>query len=164
MNLAAIYAGILQNLKEETLSFYGERLISLVVFGSVASGAQCADSDIDILIVADPLPDGRMKRIREFDIVELRLASVLKGARRAGVNTMLSPIFKTPIELKRGTPLMLDMTLDVIVLHDENTFFDCELKRLSVRLSELGAKRIEKGNQWYWDLKPDFKFGEVFAI
>jgi hypothetical protein len=31
-------------------------------------------------------------------------------------------------------------------------------------LHELGARRVRLGSAWYWDLKPDFKPGEVFDL
>ncbi len=37
---------------------YGDRLVSVAVFGSVARGTQRADSDVDLLVVCDPLPTG----------------------------------------------------------------------------------------------------------
>lgn len=57
-------------LLSEIRSFYGRRIISVVVFGSIARETQNFDSDIDILIIAKGLPDGRIKRIREFESVE----------------------------------------------------------------------------------------------
>ncbi len=49
---------------------YGPRLISLAVFGSAARGTARPDSDIDLLIVADPLPRGRMKRIADHGDID----------------------------------------------------------------------------------------------
>lgn len=54
-------------------SYYGQRLVTLAVFGSVGRGSQRADSDIDLLLVCDPLPAGRMRRIKEFNKVEEQL-------------------------------------------------------------------------------------------
>ncbi|MDP2755764.1 MAG: nucleotidyltransferase domain-containing protein, partial [Nitrospirota bacterium] len=45
---------------------YGHRLVSIVVFGSVARETYRADSDIDILLIANRLPKGRTKRVAEF--------------------------------------------------------------------------------------------------
>ena len=59
----------------EIQSFYGERLVSVVIYGSVARGTQTFDSGLDLLIIAEGLPLGRMKRIREFDSIEERLES-----------------------------------------------------------------------------------------
>jgi len=76
-------------------SFYGDRLVSLVVFGSVGRGTPRPDSDVDLLVVADPLPDGRIPRVREFDEVERSVVGTgsVEGAHR------LSSIFKTPAEV-----------------------------------------------------------------
>ncbi|HWP57484.1 MAG TPA: hypothetical protein VNL14_06340, partial [Candidatus Acidoferrales bacterium] len=42
--------------------------------------------------------------------------------------------------------------------------YDSYLQRLRERLARLGARRVWRGNAWYWDLKPDFKPGDVFEI
>lgn len=52
---------------------YGEKVISFLVFRSVARECQSFNSDIDVLIIASTLPDGRIKRIREFEAVEDRI-------------------------------------------------------------------------------------------
>lgn len=141
-------------------TFYGDRLVSLVVFGSVGRGTPRPDSDVDLLVVADPLPDGRIPRVREFDAVE-RSATVGGPANAAH---RLSPIFKTPAEVRRGSPLFLDMLDDGRLLYDRGGFFASELAALKGRLDKLGSKRIWKGDAWYWDLKPDFKPGDEIVL
>lgn len=42
---------------------YKERLISLVVFGSVGRGTAGPDSDIDLLLVVNEFPAGRIARM-----------------------------------------------------------------------------------------------------
>jgi len=32
------------------------------------------------------------------------------------------------------------------------------------RLDRLGARKVFQGDRWYWDLKPDYKPGEIFEI
>jgi hypothetical protein len=56
------------------------------------------------------------------------------------------------------------MVEDSRILFDKDDFFKKELERLRARLESLGAKRIWKGNAWYWDLKPDYKYGDEFEI
>lgn len=51
-----------ERLLTEIKSFYGERLVSVVVYGSVARETQTFDSDFDLLIIAERLPQGRIKR------------------------------------------------------------------------------------------------------
>ncbi len=76
----------------------------------------------------------------------------------------LSPIFKTPAELLRGTPLLLDMTEDARILHDPDRCLGSVLDSLRARLTALGSRRIWRGDAWYWDLKPDYKWGDVIEL
>lgn len=151
---------LLERLRETCRTFYGQRLVCLVVFGSVGRGTPRPDSDVDLLVVADPLPDGRIPRVREFEEVE-RSVTVNPSVGRAH---RLSPIFKTPAEVRRGSPLFLDMLDDGRLLYDRDGFFAKELAALRERLDKLGAKRIWKGDAWYWDLKPDFKPGDEIVL
>lgn len=148
----------------EVKSFYGDRLVSFVVFGSVARETYRFDSDIDLLIIAEDLPKGRMKRVAQFLTVEDRIETFLKSLQKEGMNTYISPVFKTPEEAEMGSPLFLDMVEDASILFDRNGFFSKVLERLRNRLKELGAKRVWKGNAWYWVLKPDYKPGEVIEL
>ncbi len=84
-----------ERLLKEIQSFYGERLVSVVVYGSMARETQTFDSDLDLLIIAEGLPPGRMKRIREFDSIEERIEPFLKFLReKEGINTYLSNIIR----------------------------------------------------------------------
>jgi hypothetical protein len=143
---------------------YGDRLVTVAVYGSVGRGTMRHDSDLDLLVIVRDLPRGRIKRIEEFDSVEQALAVELGHLEKRGIHTTLSPILKTPEEVLAGSPLFLDMVEDAVVLYDRNGFFARQLTRLRNRLGELGAKRIWRGNAWYWDLKPDYQPGEVFEL
>jgi len=155
---------LLEDLWAASEGVYRARLVSLAVFGSVGRSTPRPDSDIDLLLVADPLPDGRMQRVAEFEEVERRLQDSLASARRAGVETRLSPVFKTPREIQERSPLLLDLVHDARILVDREGFLQGILQGLRERLAELGAQRIWRGNAWYWDLKPDYRQGEVFEL
>ncbi len=116
---------------------------------------------MDLLLVADPLPSGRIPRVQEFREVVRRLKDALAEARRDGFDTRLSTLFKTPAEVRRGSPLFLDMLEDAIFLFDRDEFFRNELEQLRARLKRLGSRRVWVGDSWYWDLKPDFKPGDT---
>jgi uncharacterized protein len=151
-------------LLEEAVSFYGERLVTVAVYGSVARGTQRFDSDLDVLVVAGPLPDGRMKRIREFEEVENRIEPHIARLRQKGIDTFVSAVIKTPEEIGKGSPLLLDMVEDCRILIDKDGFFAGVLEKLRGKLEALGARRIWRGNAWYWDLKPDYKPGDVIDL
>lgn len=138
-------------------------LVSVVVFGSVARGDFRSDSDIDVLIVADGLPD-RYERFKIFDEVEKCLEGELSELRRAGFSAFINPIIKSVEEAGRISPLYLDMVEDAVILYDRDGFFGKILDKLRRRLEELGAKRVRLGKKWYWVLKEDYRFGEVIEI
>ena len=163
-SMTSAFDAVIASMLEACLACYGPRLVALAVFGSVGRGTARPTSDIDVLLVVDPLPDGRMARVREFEAVEAALAAPLEAARAHGVATEVSPVFKTPQEILAGSPLLLDMTDDARVVYDRDRFLARSLDALRARLSALGARRIWRGNAWYWDLKPDYRPGEVFEL
>lgn len=143
---------------------YGDRLISIVVFGSVARGAPRAESDVDLLNVGDPLPRGRMARVAEFDPVLAVVDPHIARLRTEGIHTDVSPVFKTPDEVRAGSPLFPDMTLHADDRFDRGGFFAGHLAGLRARTEALGSRRIEKHGGTCWLLKPDLRPSEVFEL
>ena len=143
---------------------YGPRLVSLAVFGSVGRGTPGPDSDIDLLIVAEQLPRGRLARSDDFVAVDRDVEPQMASAHAHGLHPTLSALFKTPEEVAAGSPLFLDMIEDARILHDRDGFLQHAFTEFAARLARLGAKRIWRDDGWYWDLKPDYKPGEVFEI
>jgi hypothetical protein len=164
MSLLERYDKLLDELRQALIRHYGERLVAVAVFGSVGRGTPRADSDVDLLIVARDLPRGRMRRVDEFLPVEAAIQPALRAVNPDGPPVMLAPVFKTPEEAEYGSPLFLDMTEDARLLHDPEGVLARRLDRLRSRLTELGARRIWRGNAWYWDLKPDFKPGDIITL
>ena len=154
--LTAILAGL--------RATYGPRLVACAVFGSVGRGTPRYGSDIDLLLVVRGLPDGRFNRVEEFLPVETQLEPALRAGEAGHPPIALSPVFKTPAEVEAGSPLFLDMIEDARILYDPDGFLTHYLDRLRTRLRQLGARRIRRGNAWYWELKPDLEPGEVFTL
>lgn len=130
--------------------------MSLVIYGSLGRGTATPESDVDFLIVAESLPKGRISRVQDFLPIERQLQEEFN------FHLELSPVFKTPAEVQLGSPLFLDMTEDAVLLFDRQGFFESYLASLRRRLRKLGANRIWLGNAWYWDLKPNYRPGEIF--
>jgi len=74
---------LLNHLTSLCKEHYGERLVSLAVFGSVGRGTPRPDSDIDLLLVVKDLPVGRIARVKEFAAIETTLGLTIKGRRCA---------------------------------------------------------------------------------
>lgn len=140
---------------EKIKEHYRDRVFSIVLFGSVARRTQRPDSDIDILIVASDLPKGRLKRIEEFMEIEEEIEPYLEALRKMGIFTSLSPVLKTPEEVKAGNPLFWDFVEDARILYDKDRFFERELENIKEKLSSFGAKRYWLGSAWYWIVNPD---------
>ena len=143
---------------------YGRKLVALALFGSVARATARPDSDIDLFIVADDLPDGRVARAADFSAVERAMAPWTEAARRSGLSPVFSPVFKTRPELAEGTPLLLDMVDDANMLLDESGCLRRAIETTRQRLAALGARRIWLGDAWVWDLKPDYRPGDLFEL
>lgn len=162
--LQQVFEHLCARLGDECTRVYGEELTSLAVFGSVGRSTPTHGSDIDILVIARSLPSGRIPRVRQFDAVERRMEADLAGAREAGVDTRLSPVFRTESEMSHGGLLFLDMTEDARILFDRGGFLARYLERLRARLKALNSVRIWRGSNWHWVIKPDLKPGEVFEL
>jgi predicted nucleotidyltransferase len=158
------FENLISCLEDSCVHVYGDRLVSLCIFGSVAAGAMRPDSDIDILLVSDPLPRGRMSRVREFEAVDRLCERSFKQAMEHGVRTIFSPHIKTPYEVGQGSPVFLDMTHTVRILFDRDQFLEDYLRGLKERLSRLGARKVMFRGGYYWILKPDLKPGEEIIL
>ncbi len=143
---------------------YGGRLRSLAVFGSVARGTPRPDSDLDVLLVVDELPAGRRARMAEFEAVDALLEPLLAEARASGVDTIVSPVLKTPTELEAGSLLFLDMVDEARILVDEDGHLRKFLDALGARLAAAGAQRVRKAGGYYWVLAPNFRWGDRIEL
>lgn len=135
----------------------GDSLVSVVAYGSRVRGDAKPESDLDVLVVAEGLPKRAL----------LRHDSVLPVARAASEDfaEALSYVLFTPEEASHVHPFYLGMLSGHLVLHDRDGFFAAVLARLRQRLDELGSKRlVDEDGYEYWDLKPDWKPGDVVEL
>jgi hypothetical protein len=142
----------------------GERLVALAVYGSVARAVARPESDVDVLIVADELPRGPRARRQLVGAAVDEAEAILHRSRPDG---WLSVVLKTREEVEQGGPLFYDMTLPdhVEILHDPGRWFASFLGRLRGKMAALGAvRRRDVSGHPYWDLKPDWKPGDVIDL
>lgn len=145
---------------EDWIEHLGERLVSLVLFGSVARGQVRETSDVDLLAVAKTMPRSLADRRQVFLDRWHRLRSE-RGLPWVEWNL----IVKTPEEAVYRSPLYLDMVTDARFLFDRDGFFEHVLDGMRERMRELGSRKVTlPDGTWYWDLKPDYRFGESVEI
>lgn len=160
-----------RKLLQETLGLleksFGEELMSVVVFGSVARGEENPDSDTDLLVVARNLPkslSGRMEMLVKI-LIGIKWTKTYEELESKGISTWIQFHPLTPDEAMLHRPIYLDIVEDGVILLDRGGFVESVLMGLKGRLSEMGARRIylEDGS-WSWDLKPKIRRGEVLEI
>lgn len=147
--------------------FYKDNLVTMAIFGSWARGTASPCSDIDLLLIADDLPNGRMKRMAQFKTVDEATRPDREKIWKdmGGLPGLeLSPVIKTPAEVAVGSPLFLDMTDWIDFVFDRNSFFSGYLEGLRARLQALGARRHWAAGGYYWEYKPDIKPSEVVVL
>jgi len=147
---------------------FGERLLSIAIFGSVARGkARFPGSDIDVLIVMEGLENLSFgQRIKLTMNIEEKLSKTQEFAmfkNAFGMHPNFQEIIFTPDELKAHPPVLLDLTTDSIILYDTGILAE-ELDKIKKRLKELGSKKVKIKDSWFWILKPDVRPGESVVI
>ncbi len=124
----------------------GERLIAIVLFGSRARGEATEDSDWDLLVIANGLPEGFMER-------NFLLKQLLPPEWRGSVCLLV----RTPSELEnRIASLHLDIALDGKILYDPFGFAAHWLEKLRDFVGKTGLvrERVEFGEEWFWSNRP----------
>ena len=155
------YKSLLEKLTKLLQEEFQDRLVSVVLYGSVARGDNRKDSDVDLLLVIKDLPKTITERAILFDKVERKLDDDIMRLMDEGYYVTFSPVLKTPEEAARFSPIYMDMTEDAIILYDRDGFFRKVLEKTRKRLKELGFERVRLSEKsWYWR-KRDYRLGEV---
>ena len=123
---------------------FGKELVSIVLFGSYASGKQKRSSDIDIFVVADNLPSKRTDRLS-------LIFSITKKYLLAGKT--VSIVLHSRDEILNGfeyyNPLILSISENHKLLYDRNGFFDTLIKGIQ---SRIARREIQKLADFSWKI------------
>lgn len=141
----------------------GNDLVAIAVFGSVARRQARPDSDLDLYVVTRRPLLGDRRLTGLWRRVETSAEYQALGA--LGFHPVLSPVLHTADELGRHPWLLLDIAHHGVIVHDPDGVLRRELDAVRLRMAELGSRRVElPDGSWYWDLKPDWRPGEVVSL
>lgn len=124
----------------------GDRLVAVVLFSSRARGEAREDSDWDVLVIAEGLPEDPLERgqfLRQLLPIQCRLA--------------VSFLARTPQEFEGHLPsLYLDIALDGQILYDPKGYAAQHLAVLRRLIEEAGLfrERTPAGDLWRWKTPP----------
>jgi predicted nucleotidyltransferase len=145
------------------IDYYGERMVSLVVFGSYARGEPRLDSDLDLFIVVTSGKWSRLsERTEEFvGNIEQFCDEGLQALFEEGISMEISPIIVTMDEARNFLPLYLDMVSDRLVIADRWGFFAGVMERVRDQMTRWGSRRTIVSGHWLWEIRPGLKWNEV---
>lgn len=160
------YEGLIQELLRLLQKEFGDRVRSLLIFGSVARGTARRDSDVDVCVVIRDLPVSRYQRHQLLGPVleRLRQSVAYEDLSRRGYRPDVAAILYTPEEFQATKPIFLDLVEEAMLLHDDGTA-RAKLDQLRARMKALGSRKIVLDDgTYYWLLKPGLRFGEVIEL
>ncbi len=145
----------------------GQRLTSIVLYGSVARGTARPDSDVDLFVIAgetEKEKEAIWDQVWDLDFAFWDSPQAV-GLRAQGYRASLETYVVSQPRALRGLPIYLDMTLEAIVLHDPNGVFTRRMEQVKQRMAELKSYREWVETDLYiWHLKADLQRGEIFAL
>lgn len=132
---------VLEDVLNRARQLLGDTLSSIVLFGSQARGSAHSDSDLDLLIVAQSLPDGARRRELALDIAEVGFDYGLP------VQVILASTEEAEGAVNTGAPLMFEIHDAHRVIYDRDNFF-CNLVNDFTGLLETWRVRKIKDRVW----------------
>ncbi|MCX6842037.1 MAG: nucleotidyltransferase domain-containing protein [candidate division WOR-3 bacterium] len=155
---------VLGRLLTELKGRFRDRLLGVVLFGSVARRQARAGSDLDVLVVIE-----ESSLESDLEVVaacaRTEASAAYEDFRSRHTAMPIVPIATDSARLKANPLILLDMLDEGVVLHDPAGVMDDLFGRLRAKLETLGAKkvRLEHG-RWMWFLKPDWRPSEVVEV
>jgi len=161
------YRELLRRYCRILLDNYGERLLGVAVFGSIARGDWDLDSDIDLLVVVEGWDDKPVwERVRELVRLrgELRRTEEYRSSLRLGYRAIIQHYPLGGGEALAFHRIYMDACVDGIVLYERDRFLTGLMEGVRDRLAQLGAKRVSTpGGRRYWVLS-NVKAGEGYRL
>lgn len=145
---------------------YGNRLVSLAIFGSIARGNANNESDLDVFIIG-ALDGPFAARIDELSLLEHSgiLREELDWLAVQGVHCHISWFALRPEEARNFRPVYLDLADDSIILIDRGKFLQKILVSVRNLMKRWDSQRVWLNrDKWYWVLKPSVRREEAVKV
>ena len=160
------FGEVLKHYCELLLDHFRERLLGVLVFGSIVRGNWTRDSDIDLLVVVRDWNVPSWDRTRE--LIELGKGLRKSEEYKSSVVRGFVPIIQEyPLDEKEARipqRIYIDACVDGVILFERERFLTAVLDGFRKRLKELGARKVVlPDGKYYWILH-ECKAGEVFAL
>lgn len=148
-------------LLQSTVTYYGDRLVSLAVFGSYARKTPLLNSDLDLYIVLKDLSYLGHSREQEAFIreIELPLEAHQRELEKSGILMEASCMILSVSGAEHFNPLYLDMVEDVVLVMDKDFFLKNLLSRTLKQMTNWGSIKTKVGGSWIWHISPKTPWG-----
>lgn len=123
-----------------------DHLVAIVLYGSRARGDHRPDSDWDLLVIAEGLPEKWLERYQ-----------TLKRMIPLGVRGAAAILSATPTEFESHLPaLYLDIGLDGRILYERDGYASERLAEIRRIITKAGLfrERTPAGDIWSWETPP----------
>lgn len=134
---------ILKDVVERIKQKFGENVLSIVLFGSVARGDFTENSDIDLLVIARNLPDNW----RDRDEIVLELAEIGFEYGRP-VHITLADEHEMEASIEHGAPLAFGLHDTNRIAFGRDGFFEKLMEKFNDNMKRWGVRKIRNG-EWF---------------
>lgn len=143
-------------------SHYGKDLVSLALYGSYARRENRMNSDIDLVVILNSSPGGRLQRQEDFvKHVEFPIETLAVDCGKEGLQTDVSSLILSRNEASGFLPIYLDMVAHHVLIVDRDRFMEEILRKTAEKMKRWGSLRKEAGGHWYWEIRPGLRWNEA---
>jgi len=136
---------IAQQIRENVSKLSGIEIVSLAIFGSTARRENDADSDVDLLAVAEEIAEKRIQRIPDIVRIKRQLDLGIP------LDILLVSKYECQSNFRNHNPLYLDITLDAEIIYDNNEFLKNLIEETRGYIDENNIHR--DGDSWSFPVK-----------
>lgn len=133
---------MIEKIVKDVKNLFGKELVSIVLFGSYASGRQRGTSDIDLFVIADNLPSKRHERLSLILSITRKYISLGKT---------VSIVLHTKEDILNGyefyNPLLLSISENYKLLYDREDFSHTLMEKIR---NKIARKEILKFADFSW--------------